>query len=299
MKLAIGPVLYYWSREAVWHFYEEVATAPVDIVYLGEVVCSRRHELRLPDWLDLAEDLAASGKEVVLSTQALLESESDLKRLRAVADNGRFAVEANDVGALRLLAGQTAFVAGPHINVYNPPTLAWLAGLGAKRWVMPVEMSREALRYLLPHARGMEIEVFAHGRLPLAFSARCFTARHHNLSKDDCQFRCLDYPDGLPLRTREGERFLAINGIQTQSARVYNLVGSVAELRVFGVDVLRISPQARHSIRIAGLFRAAMDGSLDPAAAAAEMEDLMPDGACDGFWRNRPGMAPVGEEQWP
>jgi hypothetical protein len=34
MKLALGPVLYYWPRETLLSFYEQVADWPVDIVYL-------------------------------------------------------------------------------------------------------------------------------------------------------------------------------------------------------------------------------------------------------------------------
>jgi O2-independent ubiquinone biosynthesis protein UbiV len=72
MKLSLGPLLYYWPRNTVFRFYESVAATPVDIVHLGETVCSRRHELRLGDWIEIGRKLAQAGKEVVLSTQVLL-----------------------------------------------------------------------------------------------------------------------------------------------------------------------------------------------------------------------------------
>ena len=294
LKLSLGPLLYYWSREDSLAFYEEAADWPVDSIYLGETVCSRRHLLRLPDWLELAGKLAAAGKEVVLSTQTLIESESDLKALRKLIrgdDNaGRFLVEANEWGAVRLLAEAGAsFVAGPTLNAYNPDTLALLGELGAKRWVPPVEMPREMLAAMaIPE--GMETELFAYGRLPLAFSARCFTARHYNLQKDDCQFRCLDHPDGLTMRTREGEDFLTLNGIQTQSAKVMSLAHRVDELRAAGVHILRLSPQSRQMGRVVELFRALLAGDIAASAAPEKLDRLMPGQPCDGYWLGEAGM---------
>jgi collagenase-like PrtC family protease len=294
MKLALGPVLYYWRRDALFEFYERIADAPVDIVYLGETVCSKRHNFRLEDWLEVAKNLAAAGKQVVLSTQALIESESDLKTLRRQAENGSYTVEANDMGAVRLLSGKD-FVAGPHINTYNPQTLALLAELGAQRWVIPVEMSRQMLTGMLADKpQGMETEVFAYGRLPLAFSARCFTARHYNLPKDDCQFRCLDHAGGLMLKTREGQPFLALNGIQTQSSKVYNLVAELDVMEQLGVDVVRVSPQPFHTEKILALFRQRLDRNLSGSEAGQQMAQLMPDEACDGYWHDRPGIEQVG-----
>ena len=128
MKLALGPLLYYWPRQEVLDFYAGIAASPVDAVYLGETVCSRRHELRLDDWLELGRQLAAAGKEVILASQSLIESESDLKTLRQIAGQEEFRVEANDMGAVRLLAeaGVTNWIAGPTLNIFNPRTLELL-----------------------------------------------------------------------------------------------------------------------------------------------------------------------------
>lgn len=291
MKLSIGPITYFWERTRVLDFYQEAADSPADIVYLGEVICSKRRLIRQDDWLAIGRELREAGKEVVFSTLTLIEAASEAATVKRLCADEEFPVEANDITAIHYLsAAGRSFITGPSVNVYNHRTLSLLAKKGMKRWVLPVELGLESLAELQEwRPAGVETEVFALGRLPLAFSARCYTARSENLPKDDCQFKCIDYPNGRLLSTREDQDFLVLNGIQTQSALFHQALTEFDELVKLGTDVLRISPQFENTMDIVAIFDAARHGKptfdlIDP------LLELLPHGACNGYLLNRPGM---------
>ncbi len=289
-KLSLGPILYYWSRDQVMEFYDWVATSPVDIVYLGETICSKRNLITTDDWFAIAERLTAAGKEVVIATLALLEAESELKRLRRICSNDKYMVEANDMGAIHLREGKP-FVTGHSVNVYNGRSLELLAKQGLKRWVLPVELSWQTMVDIQKEGPDdVEVEVFAFGRLPLAYSARCFTARSHNLPKDDCQYRCLDYPDGLMLKAQDDTKFLALNGIQTQSAHTFNLLRELDHMQELNVDVVRISPQSRFTDKVVDIFHNCLTGKMSLVDGTAKLERILLVGSCDGYWHGDAGM---------
>lgn len=293
MRLSLGPILFFWPRQTVEDFYRQQVNSPLEVIYLGETVCAKRRNLKPADWIELARELAASGKQIVLSTLALIEAGSDLSAIRRLCQNGELLVEANDIGAVQLMADQKLpFVAGPSLNIYNAYTLNTLYRQGMQRWVMPVELNAEVLGDILSDAESLgigdkiETEVFSFGHLPLAYSARCFTARFHNIPKDHCEFVCQDYPEGLAMDTQEGVEFFNINGIQTQSGRIQHLLPYWRQMRELGVDLMRISPLAQHTGEIIGRYRQVLEGATDDTS----IDHCLSAPTCDGYWRRQPGM---------
>ncbi|MBF0627856.1 MAG: U32 family peptidase [Magnetococcales bacterium] len=297
MKISIGPVLFEWGRSGLKDFYRRMAfETPADVLYLGEVVCSKRQRLNLADLESLIGELRPSGKELVLSTLGLVmsdEEQEELHRLKDLAVGLGVKLEANDMAGIGVGEGQ-ALVAGPHVNVYNPATLDFLQEVGVERMVFPVELPAESIQGIIsaPRARPVAFELFAHGRLPLTFSARCYTARAFRLSKANCQYKCGDFPDGMITRTQEGEGLLSMNGIQTMSEKVHTLILDVARLHTLGIDLVRLSPQSRHMVEVVTLWRETLDGRLAPEEALARLEACNGgEPFCNGYFHGLPGMS--------
>ncbi|MCG8906469.1 U32 family peptidase [Pseudomonas sp. DP-17] len=287
MKLSLGPVLFYWDRRTLLDFYAQMAEQPLDAIYIGETVCSKRRAMSLDNWLGLGRELQQqSGAQIFISGLALIEAASELSSLRRLCANGELQVEASDMGAVQMLSSLgVEFVGGPALNVYNGYTLAELHGAGLRRWVPPVECSGEQIHAVIEQVRRLgihdvETEVFAYGHLPLAYSARCFTARAENRPKDDCQFCCLNYPEGMPMLSQEGMPLFTLNGIQTMSGEASNLLADYASLRDCGADLLRLSPRAEGMVDVVQAFDRVRKGAAPPLAVEG----------CNGYWHGRPGM---------
>jgi O2-independent ubiquinone biosynthesis protein UbiV len=294
MKLSLGPILFFWSGEKLSEFYQQMSNSPVDIIYMGETVCSKRRSFNFEQWFDLAKSVAANGKQVVLSTLALIEAESELKTLRRFCDNGEFIIEANDMAAVQLLSEKKLpFICGPTINIYNAQTLQVLYKQGLQRWIMPVEISADSLGDILSDLQQMglsdkiETEIFSYGFMPLALSARCFTARAHNLPKDQCELVCIEFPSGMSVETQENNQqqksLFTLNGIQTLSGQPYDLINEMEQMKAMGVDIVRLSPQGDNMLAVIESFANKMQ---DPDSQASyELKDN-----CNGYWFNKPGM---------
>ncbi|ESS57232.1 peptidase U32 family protein [Enterobacter cloacae S611] len=288
MKYSLGPVLYYWSKETLEDFYQQAANSRADVVYLGEAVCSKRRATKVGDWLAMAKALADSGKQVVISTLALVQASSELNELKRYVDNGEFLLEASDLGVVNLCAERKLpFVAGHALNCYNAVTLRLLLKQGMVRWCMPVELSRDWLVNLLDQCETLgirqqfEVEVLSYGHLPLAYSARCFTARSENRAKDECETCCIKYPTGRSMRSQEDQQVFVLNGIQTMSGYVYNLGNELTSMQGL-VDVVRLSPMGSETFAMLEAFKGNETGNA-PLPLASNSD-------CNGYWRRLPGL---------
>ncbi|MDD5587319.1 MAG: U32 family peptidase [Alphaproteobacteria bacterium] len=302
-------MFFHWDSEKRRDFYFRIADeADVDAVYLGEVACSKREPLFEKYEKEVIKRLQKAGKQVVLSTLAMVTTPREMESIKRKAKSG-FLIEANDVAAVQALAGKP-FVAGPFINVLNEGTRDYLLGLGAKRIVFASELSGGAIGRLVSspsvipvqtgiqrpasagrkiqashrHAtldsrfRGndakLETEVQVFGRQPLSVSMRCYAARAYGRNKDGCRFACSDDPDGIPVDTVDGQPILTVFGTGTMSHGYVVLLRELKKLQKQGVSHFRLSPQSVDMVKVAALYRAVLNGKKDPESALDSLRKI-------------------------
>ena len=297
MKLTLGPVLYHWAPERWRDFYYRIADeAPVDTVVVGETVCSKRAPFKQDYIPGVVERLEAAGKRVLHASLILISLPRERRQARELMQAENAEVEINDLSCLSSL-GERPFAAGPLVNIYNEASAGFLAERGATRICLPPELPLSAIAIIAAALPQVTLEVFAFGRVPLAISARCYHARAHNLTKDNCRFVCEQDPDGMPVQTLDGAGFLSVNGVQTLSHNSASLIRDIPTLRNAGIASMRLSPQVCNMVKVARLFRDVIDERLDPEEAERRLGAVYPDvPLANGFLHGAPGHARMGAE---
>ncbi len=292
MELTMGPIPFHWTNDQRVDFYGRLADeSPVDTVYMGEVICSKREPFFRPLQEEVAARLERAGKKVVFSslTEVMLKRERNM--IAQICDTNTREIEINNTSGLTHTEGRKHRI-GPMMNVYNEETMSYLAGNGATHFSLPVELPATSTALLAASAGdlgvGVEVQVF--GRASVAISARCYHARAHDRIKDNCKFVCEDDPDGMELKTLDGKEFLAINGIQTLSHTYVNLLGEVEKLDKMGVTHCRLIPHTHDMVEVASVFRGVMDNEIAVDEGQARLDGLsILAPFSNGFWYGKPG----------
>lgn len=272
-KLTLGPNFFHWPAEKKRDFYFRIAyEADVDVVYVGEVVCSKREPFFQPYISEVISRLRSAGKEVVLSTLAMVTTEREIEIVKEYVEAG-FIVEANDVACIQAVSGRP-HVVGPFITIVNEGSRDYLIKKGAIRVVLPVEMSAKSIKKVTKNSAKTETEVQVFGRLPLSVSMRCYSARAHGLNKDKCRFSCENYPDGLQTDTLDGQNLFAVNGTQVMSHGFGVLLDDLADLRQNGVTHFRLSPHDMDMVKVSSIYRGVLNQKASPSEALDRLRKL-------------------------
>lgn len=295
-KLTLGPHLFHWPAEQKLDFYARIADeAPIDTVYLGEVICSKRAPFFDRHIDEVAQRLERGGKTVVISSLAEVMLKRERNAAADLAEIEGHEIEVNNTAELYHISGRPHRI-GQYFNTYNEQTMRVLAAKGASHFSLPVELPRGSVRQLAQcgAALGVPVEVQVFGRSSLALSARCYHARAHGRHKDNCQFVCEQDADGMPLSTIAGQAFLTVNGIQTLSHSFLNLLPELADMQDIGVTHFRLVPHSVDMVAVAGIFRQTLDAVISPSEAEARLSALnFPAPFSNGFWYGKPGYQSV------
>ncbi len=301
MEITLGPVLFDWSKDDFYSFYDSVCDMPVDRVYIGEVVCVKKKGMGLNDIDKIAAKLEDAGKKVVLSTLGIMSNEKELALARALVGRN-YAVEANDMGVFNMIEDMSVgtigeglggegkdLTAGPLIINYNKETIDVMQDMGVSRVVFPVELAKESIRHNMECKSNMDFEVFAHGKAPLAFSWKCYTLKSYGLIRGQCENQCAMDPDGMELKSLDGEPTFTINGTSILSAYTYNLVEYVEDIKSLGMTAIRISPHYKHTGQIVDVYKRRIDGKISGGEGLEELKPTSPQGFCNGYYAGGAG----------
>lgn len=286
INIAIGPAPFNWGRKRLLDFYcREIAGTDVESVYIGNTICHKRNVLDRDDFSTICDALKAKGIKVYYSTLALCTTSEEFDYVKGIAHlfDG---LEINMLGFLNLLNQDefkdTEIILGPYLNIYNWKSASFLKKFNPQRLVAPFEISLENVADIAEKAH-IPVEVTAWGNLSTALSWRCYTARAVDRSRENCNKVCFEYPEGMLLKTVEGEDIFRIDGLQVQSAKTHCMVEHLQELAMSGISTIRIYPQMGHTKEIVDILAQALEGRQNAKSSLKQLMPYAPSGVCNGW----------------
>ena len=211
-------------------------------------------------------------------------------------------------------------------NVVNYAAVKFWQRLGLTRIILSRELSLKEVRQIREECPDMELEVFVHGALCIAYSGRCLLSgymSHRDSNQGACTNTCrwkynayeareTSAGDVAPVEsgaagrpvalleeeTRPGELMPAYedeHGTYIMNSRDLRAVQHVGELAAMGIDSLKIegrTKSAYYAARTAQVYRRAIDdaaaGRAFDIAMMDELEGLSNRGYTEGFYRRHP-----------
>jgi putative protease len=211
-------------------------------------------------------------------------------------------------------------------NVVNYAAVKFWQSMGLARIILSRELSLKEVREIREQCPDMELEVFVHGALCIAYSGRCLLSgymSHRDSNQGACTNTCrwkynayearetstgdiapVEFDPGempvalLEEETRPGELMPAYedeHGTYIMNSRDLRAVQHVRELAEMGIDSLKIegrTKSAYYTARTAQVYRRAIDDAVAGREfdkdMMEELEGLSNRGYTEGFYRRHP-----------
>lgn len=242
--------------------------------------------------------------------------ESDLASLRHYLEQaqqaGVDALIVSDLGALRLARAHAPNVA-VHVSTQasianSQAALAWYE-LGAQRIVCARELSVAQIAELRSQVPAeLEIEVFAHGSMCMAYAGRCMISDYltgRGANDGNCTQPCR-WAWTLHEPSRPGQEFT----VEEDEEATYlfnscdlNMLGHLADLAKAGVCSIKLEGRGRgafYAATVTGAYRRVLEGA-DPLEVARELDTFSHHPYSTGFFYGPAHQAPASgasEQRW-
>ncbi len=207
-------------------------------------------------------------------------------------------------------------------NTVNAMAVRFWQSIGLKRIILSRELSLDEVEDIRQQSPDIELEVFVHGALCIAYSGRCLLSgyfNHRDANQGACTNSCRwEYQLGesdtgqtrhqaadqlyyLEEKERPGE-FMPISedehGTYIMNSKDLRAVEHVERLVRIGVDSLKIEGRTKshyYAARSAQVYRQAIDDAATERPfnpnLLAELEGLASRGYTDGFYQRHPSEA--------
>ncbi len=307
-----------------------------DAVYAGQP----RYSLRVRNNQFSKEDVLAQGIEEAHAAGKLFFLASNIaphnnklktyiRDLEPIVAMGPDALIMSDPGLIMMV--REAFPDMPvHLsvqsNVVNYAAVKFWQSLGLTRIILSRELSLKEVRQIREECPDMELEVFVHGALCIAYSGRCLLSgymSHRDSNQGACTNTCrwkynayearetstgdiapIEFnPDDMPValleeETRPGELMPAYedeHGTYIMNSRDLRAVQHVQELAEMGIDSFKIegrTKSAYYTARTAQVYHRAVENAVAgrefDMGMMDELEGLSNRGYTEGFYRRHP-----------
>ena len=268
------------------------------------------------------EHVHAHGKAFFMATNALPHNakvKTFLADMAPIIELGPDALIMADPGLIMLVRERWPDVAihlSVQANTMNYASVKFWQRLGIRRIILSRELSLDQVEEIRQECPDIELEVFVHGALCIAYSGRCLLSGYFN-PRDANQGRCTnacrwDYQVqpgqedisgdirpaavGLIEESQRPGELMPIeqdeHGTYIMNSRDLRAVEHVERLVKMGIDSLKIEGRTKshyYAARTAQVYRQAIDDAVAgrpfDAALLGKLENLASRGYTDGFFQ--------------